>query len=325
MADPSENAARADVSVVIAFHEAHATLPLQLEALLAQEEAPRFDVVVVDNRSSRSPESIVAEWRRNGLDVRVVEAHRAQGTSYARNVGVSATRGDVIVFVDADDCVGPHFLRSAVDALHTVPVVDGVVRPVPAAEFDRGREHLWHLLDAGTDPALTIDAADHDYPILMGGACAMTRQVFLELEGFDQTFFPGAEDNDLALRIVRSGRAIARHSGMALAERRRASDGAAFKRAYDAGRMHIALCARHALWSASPHLRDPNWLVDLAKLPVVVALSALPGTGGDVRRAVASRAGLRLGQAVGMLTFRVLRRPVPPQLGVGLDDGVSSQ
>ncbi|MCT1986334.1 glycosyltransferase family 2 protein [Dermacoccus abyssi] len=325
MADPTENAARADVSVVIAFHEAHATLPLQLEALLAQEEAPRFDVVVVDNRSSRSPESIVAEWRRNGLDVRVVEAHRAQGTSYARNVGVASTTSSMIVFVDADDCVGPRFISSAVDALRHVDVVDGEVRPVAATEFDDGREHLWRLLDCIAGGSVVRDAADHDYPILMGGACAMTRQVFLELEGFDQTFFPGAEDNDLALRIVRSGRAIARHSGMALAERRRASDGAVFKRAYDAGRMHIALCARHALWSASPHLRDPNWLVDLAKLPVVVARSALPGTGSDVRRAVASRAGLRLGQAVGMLTFRVLRRPVTPQLGVGLDDGVSSQ
>ena len=31
------------------------------------------------------------------------------------------------------------------------------------------------------------------------------------------------------------------------------------------------------------------------------------------------------GKMVGMLTFRVLRRPVTPQLGVGLDDGVSSQ
>ena len=40
-------------------------------------------------------------------------------------------------------------------------------------------------------------------------------------------------------------------------------------------------------------------------------------------RPVLVTAGLRLGQAVGMLTFRVLRRPVTPQLGVGLlDDGV---
>lgn len=325
MADPTENAARADVSVVIAFHEAHATLPLQLEALLAQEEAPRFDVVVVDNRSSRSPESIVAEWRRNGLDVRVVEAHRAQGTSYARNVGVSATRGDVIVFVDADDCVGPHFLRSAVDAVHAAPVVDGVVRPVPAAEFDRGREHLWHLLDAGTDLALTIDAADHDYPILMGGACAMTRQVFLELEGFDQTFFPGAEDNDLALRLVRGGRTIARHPGMALAERLRSSDGAAFRRSFEAGRMHIALCARHDLWAVSPHLHDPKWFVDLAKVPLVAVKALVTRADSDTRRAVASRVGLRLGQGAGMVTYRLLRRPVVPQLGVGLDEGVSSQ
>ena len=57
----------------------------------AQEEAPRFEVVVVDNRSSRTPVPIVEEWRARGLDVRLVDAPRAQGTSYARNVGVAST------------------------------------------------------------------------------------------------------------------------------------------------------------------------------------------------------------------------------------------
>lgn len=325
MADPTENAARADVSVVIAFHEAHASLPLQLEALLAQEEAPRFEVVVVDNRSSRTPVSIVEEWRDRGLDVRLVDAPRAQGTSYARNVGVASTTSSMIVFVDADDCVGPRFISSAADALRNVEVVDGEVRPVAATEFDNGREHLWRLLDGIAGGSVVRDAADHDYPILMGGASAVRREVFLELGGFDQTFFPGAEDNDLALRLVRGGRTIARHPGMVLAERLRSSDGAAFRRSFEAGRMHIALCARHDLWAVSPHLHDPKWFVDLAKVPLVAVKALVTRADSDTRRAVASRVGLRLGQGAGMVTYRLLRRPVVPQLGVGLDEGVSSQ
>lgn len=309
------------ISVVIAAFEANATLGLQLEALAHQHDAPTFEVVVVDNGSYVPPTDVVDGWARRGLDVQLIRADAHQGTSYARNVGVREASAEWIAFCDADDCVGPLFVRSAADALTSCEVVTGNVVPVAAEVFVDGREHLWALLRPHDDGSgLRADAVDHAYPILMGGASAIRKSTFIELGGFDQAFFPGAEDNDLALRIIASGRTIARHSGMTLAERRRATGSATFGRARDAGRMHIALCAEHELWSSSPHLRNPSWAVDLAKLPLVVAKAFATGADAATKRAVAGRAGLRVGQATGMVERRLLRRPVVRQLGVGLGE-----
>lgn len=309
------------ISVVIAAFEARASLGLQLEALARQEDPPPFDVIVVDNGSRVSPQSVVDAWAARGLAVRLVRADARQGTAYARNVGVRHATAQHLSFCDADDCAGPRFVQCAFDALQVCEVVTGNVLPVEADEFGEGLEHLWALLHEDDESGgLRLDAVDHDYPILMGGASAIRRATFESLGGFDQTFFPGAEDNDLALRLIAAGVPIARHDGMALAERRRASETAAFKRAYDAGRMHITLCARHDLWRSSPHLRRPAWYVDLVKLPLVALKAIVTGADAGTRRAVAARAGLRIGQAVGMVHHRLLHRPVVSQLGVGLDD-----
>lgn len=318
---PTPAKAAPQVSLVIAAFDAHETLGLQLDALAHQVDPPSFEVVVVDNGSPVSPQPVVDEWATQGLAVRLVRAGAHQGTAYARNAGVRQALAQEIAFCDADDCVGPRFVRCAHEALQVCDVVTGNVLPVEADEFVEGREHLWSILRALDDErGLRLDAVAHDYPILMGGASAIRRATFEALGGFDQTFFPGAEDNDLALRLVAAGIPIARHDGMTLAERRRSTQAAAFRRAFDAGRMHITLCARHDLWQSSPHLQHPAWYVDLAKMPLVAVKALATGADGTTRRAVAARAGLRLGQAAGMVRHRLLRRPVVSRVGIGLGD-----
>lgn len=61
----------------------------------------RFEVLIVDDQSDRSPEDIVAAYR-DRIDVRlIVQPHG--GPARARNAGARAARGDFLAFTD-DDC-----------------------------------------------------------------------------------------------------------------------------------------------------------------------------------------------------------------------------
>lgn len=308
-----------ELSVVIACYNATDTLGLQLQALAEQIDPPAFEVIVVDNGSSVSPEPVVRRWQRELPLLRLVHATGEQGTSYARNVGIAQARSERIVFCDADDCAGPHFLHAADLALRIGDLVTGNVVTVQGADFAATPSPLWSALPAiEADTPAQLGLVDPAYPILMGGASAGDRQVLRALGGFDQAFFPGAEDNDLALRAVRAGYRIATAPAMTLAERGRDSAAGAYRRSYDAGAMHLKLCAAHDLWASSPHLHDPSWWRDLIKLPLVVAKAGVGLRRRGLRRELAGRIGLRVGQATGFLRYRVLGRPVQRRLGVGL-------
>lgn len=311
-----------DISVVIPCFDANETLGLQLEALSRQVDPPAFEVIVVDNRSATPPDEIVAAWQGRLANLRLVRATEAQGISVARNVGVREARTDKIILCDADDAAGSTFVRAAFEGLEQADFVTGAVTLIEAAEFDQGLDHVWDMLGPGTDPYGPLDFTHSDldpaYPIMMGGACALTRGAIFSLDGWDQAFFPGVEDNDFALRLVDAGYTLGKSWAMTLAERGRATNAAAFRRAYDGGLMHMKLCAAHDLWATSPHLHDPPWYVDLAKLPAVAVTMLVRPRGQRDVLGLAGRAGLRIGQAAGFWRYRVRRATVDPDCGVGL-------
>ncbi|WP_167853944.1 glycosyltransferase [Acidipropionibacterium timonense] len=307
-----------DLTVVIPCHDGNRTLELQLEALSRQIGAPDHEVIVVDNLSSDPPDRIIDKMSGRVRGLRLVRAMAEPGTSYARNVGLREARANRVAMCDADDCVGPHFLASAYQSLDDVDVATGGSRLVAESEFARGLDHVWEIL--GEDESKRDRSpvpVDPNYPVLMGGACAMRRDVALSLQGFDQSFFPGAEDNDFAVRAVRSGFRVAIVPGIRLAERGRSTSAGLFRRGFDSGRMHMALCERHDLWDSSPHLNHPRWWVDLARLPVA-GVRAMVTPSAVARSGFTTRAAVRLGQGAGWVDIVARRRPLAPRLGVGL-------
>ncbi len=89
------------ISVVIPTRDRSRPLARCLAALAEQEGCGDFEVVVVDDGSSRS--TVTAEIVASDSRARLVHAGGA-GAAAARNVGVRAARGAVLLFTD-DDCV----------------------------------------------------------------------------------------------------------------------------------------------------------------------------------------------------------------------------
>lgn len=104
------------ISVIIPTYQHATTLPTSLTSLLSQTRKPD-EMIVVDDGSSDSTIDVVAPF----LDrVRYIkQAH--QGAPVARNNGCEASRGDLVIFWDADVIGEPTMLEKFEDALQENP------------------------------------------------------------------------------------------------------------------------------------------------------------------------------------------------------------
>jgi glycosyltransferase involved in cell wall biosynthesis len=99
------------VSVVIRSYNRLAALCELLDVLLGQDH-DSFEIVVVD-QSTQHPPDASARLAEHERDARLrVLRHPPLGGARARNTGVAATRGELVVLVDDDDLpIGSDFLR----------------------------------------------------------------------------------------------------------------------------------------------------------------------------------------------------------------------
>jgi glycosyltransferase involved in cell wall biosynthesis len=104
------------ISVVIATKDREAYLKRALASFEFQKGAPSFEVIVVDNGSTDGTKAVVEAAAQAGLDVHyhyVAEPNRGK----ARNAGIKAAQGYIVLFCD-DDIVAPRGFLAAHEAAH---------------------------------------------------------------------------------------------------------------------------------------------------------------------------------------------------------------
>jgi glycosyltransferase involved in cell wall biosynthesis len=180
-------------SVVIpCFNQAH-FLGASIESALTQTYQP-VEVVVVDDGATDNTCEIASAYP----EVRCLRQPN-QGRAAARNAGLRASRGEYVVFLDADDRLLPIALEAGVAALEADP----------EAAFAVGR-HRRIGADGNPLPALRrARVAGEHYTSLVRRcwiampAAVMHRRAVLEMLGGFDPRLPWAEDYDLYLRIAR--------------------------------------------------------------------------------------------------------------------------
>lgn len=96
-------------SIVIPVHNGEQTISRAIQSCLKQTYT-QLELVVVDNRSSDGTPGLI---RKHHADTRLKHVYTdTLGRSHARNVGLDASRGDYVLFLDADDELAPHALMT---------------------------------------------------------------------------------------------------------------------------------------------------------------------------------------------------------------------
>lgn len=86
-----------------------------IECVVAQQYAP-LEMIVVDDGSTDGS----GDAARGSGFCRVLETPGI-GPAAARNLGIRASESDLLIFLDADDLLGPSLIRSSIDALKHAP------------------------------------------------------------------------------------------------------------------------------------------------------------------------------------------------------------
>ncbi len=248
-----------DIAVVVPAYNAAATLPATLAALARQAyDAGAVAVVVVDDGSTDETAAVAA---RGGA--RVIRQEN-RGPAAARNAGAAATRGDILVFTDADCVPDPDFLAALTAPLAADPDLAGVqgayrtdqtalVARFAQVEFEDRYRH------AARFPSLDLVATY---------AAAYRREVFAAAGGFDDAFTKADnEDTELSYRLCRLGHRLAFAPAARVAHRHPATVG-----------RYLRIKASRAYWRLRACREHPEKLVrDGYTPPVVRAQTALAG------------------------------------------------
>lgn len=180
------------LSVIVPAHQGAASLRPVLSALEASD-LPRseWELVVVDDASTDDTATIAAEF----ADTIVRLPGKPHGPAYARNRGFELTRGEVIVFVDADVCVHGDTLRRFAELFRedaTLGAAFGSYDANPPArgfvsQYRNLLHRYHHVMNAG--PAETFWA----------GCGAIRANVFAEAQMYDEWHFPRPQIEDIEL------------------------------------------------------------------------------------------------------------------------------
>ncbi|HZM91239.1 MAG TPA: glycosyltransferase [Blastocatellia bacterium] len=123
-----------DITAVISTYNRSEMLPAALDSVLTQEGCNyRYEVVVVDNNSSDSTRDVVESYIARGHSNLRYVFEPNQGSSYARNAGVAASRSETLAFADDDVRVAKNWISTIKRAFDEHPKVDcvgGKVLPV---------------------------------------------------------------------------------------------------------------------------------------------------------------------------------------------------
>lgn len=189
-----------DVSVVIPAYNREKYLTKCLDCLFDQDYPPdRYEVVVVDDASTDGTEAMV-RTKGPACGFKYVRQPRNMGTGAAKNTGVEAAEGRVIIFIDSDAFAPPWYVSEYARSYNDNPlaIVDG---PAITIRDDR-------LLD---DPPLqapkvkAMAALDFFGQAFVNANASCLREDFIQTGGFDVNF-KRWQDLELYERLRELGR-----------------------------------------------------------------------------------------------------------------------
>ncbi|MBO4716237.1 MAG: glycosyltransferase [Verrucomicrobia bacterium] len=224
------------VSVIVATRNGGRTLASCLRSL-ERLEYPDYEVIVVNDGSTDDTEQIAKGFPK----VKLINHPRNQGLSVARNTGLKAAEGEIIVYTDDDCRVNEHWLNYLCDGLiHSDCVAVGGPNYQPPEDSAVARA----VMASPGGPAavlLTDQIAEH----IPGCNMAFWKWALEEIGGFDPIFMKAGDDVDVCWRIQQKGWKIAWQPAAFVWHARRNTVKAYLRQQYGYGEAESLLACKH--------------------------------------------------------------------------------
>jgi glycosyltransferase involved in cell wall biosynthesis len=217
------------ISAVVATYNRADYLRLSLACLAAQEYAGRWQVIVADDGSTDHTPDVISQVRSgsDGLEVRHCwREHRNYRRAFILNEGSRMADGDILLFLDSDCIPAPNLLATygahyAPDSFYLGGVYYLNKRISEAVLQNRhsfSQQEFWN--GAAQTRNLKRGSAKRNFkrywkskfyialnfrkPKIWGGNCAVNRDVFEKINGYDENYAGyNKSDSDLRNRLVK--------------------------------------------------------------------------------------------------------------------------
>lgn len=186
-------------SVIICSYNGASTVESCLRSM-EKLQYPDFEVVFVDDGSKDSTQEIVAKfpWVRN-------IKQKNMGLSYARNVGMHAATGEIIVYTDSDCEADEDWLYYIALTMVRNRHFGGVGGPNLIPDEGSWVADCVGLSPGGPTHVMVDDRTAEHVP---GCNMAFWRDAAIEINGFDPQFRAAGDDVDFIWRLQHRGLAI---------------------------------------------------------------------------------------------------------------------
>ena len=267
------------VSVVVPAYNAEGTVGACLRAVLAQQDIDEpCEIILVDDGSiDRTAE--VAE--RFGPRVKVLrQANRGAGA--ARNTGVAAAQGEIVLFTDADCEPAPGWAAALVGAIRAgADGAKGTYRTRQrslTARFVQAEYESKYRRMAGMERIDFVDTY----------SAAYRRELLVRSGGFDEGI-RNVEDQELSFRLAGAGADLRFVPHAVVYHRHADSPGAYLRKKFLIGYWKVAVLARHPGRAVTDSHTPQSVKAQMGLLAMAggsLVLSVLPGCMGRAARAL---------------------------------------
>jgi len=184
------------VSVIVPIYNVEATLPTTVPSWLVQNHA---ELLLVDDGSTDGTGKVLESLTRGCDAARILRHERNRGRAAARNTGIRAASGDVLLFLDADMRPEPDFVRQHA-LLHRDEEVIGVVSE-PVLEGLNPQDPYHRYLESGRGAERVNPGLPLAFKYFIIGYTSVKTAAVHAVGSFDERFTYG-EDLDFAYRLA---------------------------------------------------------------------------------------------------------------------------
>ena len=189
------------VSIIIVNHSGLHFLKDCLESL-KKTTYTNFEIILVDNNSTDESKLFVFQ---NYPDVQIIELDQNLGFSVPNNRAAKIAKGEYLVFLNNDTKVTPEWLSELVFGLesHLDYSIGQSLLVLPDKTIDSSGDYIDEIGRAFSSTLVPKDIS----PIFSARAACMIvkKSLFLDLGGFDETYFASFEDVEFGWRAWKLG------------------------------------------------------------------------------------------------------------------------
>lgn len=188
------------ISVVMPTHNRASMLKKAIDSVLQQTETD-LELIIVDDASTDETSELLNEYVKTDARINVIKNKVALGGGGARNVGISASKGKWVAFLDDDDEWFKNKLSLQLEKINLTP---------SAVACSCNYEHHYPFgfkRKFALPDKITLN--ELYYGNSLGGAsmCLCSRNILLSIRGFD-TKLKSGQDWDLWIRLRAQGQVV---------------------------------------------------------------------------------------------------------------------